>query len=194
MFRNLVERAKLEKRWFDYVEYCRCFSGGGGVSAINELPLSITDEEYRLIVHRTWTWSYNIWEHRDQWREILGGARRSLGSFTSPSDLNKLKLLSDPLTVYRGCCEKNQRGFSWTLDKQRAEYYAAFTQGWTKAKQRLIISGVVRKVDVIAYITTRNEEEIVVLPENVTEIKTEDITDKEEITEEMMKRLGKATR
>jgi hypothetical protein len=102
--------------------------------------------------------------------------------------------LSEPLVVYRGCCELNQLGYSWTRDRQRAERFAALAQEWSGAKHRLIISGHLRKAHVLAYITERCEAEIVALPENLTAIRHEDITHLPLMTETAIKRLGKNTR
>jgi hypothetical protein len=162
-----------------------------GVSALNELPLDVPDDDYRALVRKTWTWSSGIWENRAGWRDIFVGKRRALVSFTSDDDAEKLATLPDPLIIYRGCCGHNQLGFSWTLDRQRAERFAAFTQEWTKEDRRFLVSGKVRKARVLAYVTTRNEEEIIALPENVIAQKCEDISHLEPMTEAMIKKLGK---
>jgi hypothetical protein len=47
---------------------------------------------------------------------------------------------------------------------------------------------------VLAYITTRNEAEIVALPECVANVQVEDITHLPAMTEAMIKRLGKASK
>lgn len=134
VFENMAEESKRNGDWRGFLEIRRNIDHDRGVSALNELPLNVPQEEYRALVRQTWTWSHGIWENRAGWLDIFIGKRRDLGSFTSASDLKKLTQLPDPLVVYRGCCSHNQPGFSWTLDRQRAERFAAFTQEWTKAE------------------------------------------------------------
>lgn len=175
-----------------FVESRRFLDGDGGISALNELPKTLPDPAYRGLIRQAWTWSHNIWEHRHGWQAILEGQQRALGHFSSDPDHAALAAMVDPLAIYRGCCGHNQNGYSWSLDPQRAEYFASPSQGWTNAPRRFIASGKVKKTSVLAYITRRNEEEIVVLPASVTDLKFEDITVREKLTEGMMKKLGKA--
>jgi len=192
IFKKMADDAKRKGLWLEYVDMSRLLNHDCGLSAINSLPRNVPDAEYRNIVRHAWTWSHNIWENRAGWRMILEGKRRKLGSFTSPGDIERLQQMRNPLAIYRGCSEKNQYGFSWTTDKVRAEYFAGYTQGWTGSAQRFLVSGTVKHAHVIAYISSRNEEEIVVLPEHVSGISCEDITHRKKLTECMMKRIGKA--
>jgi hypothetical protein len=100
----------------------------------------------------------------------------------------------DPLEIYRGCCEHNRHGFSWTLDRQRAERFAAWAQECVHSSQRYLLSCKLPHRHVLAYITTRNEAEIVALPECVANVQVEDITHLPAMTEAMIKRLGKASK
>lgn len=194
VFQKRAEEYRARGEWLLFLETRRHMDRDGGPSALNEVPLSVQDEEYRALVRNTYTWTHGIWENRGAWFDIFQGARRPLNFFGSDGDRISLTKLPDPLMVYRGCCEHNQPGFSWTIDRQRAEHFAAFSQGHLKASRRIIVSGKIAHSRILAYITERDEEEIVALPENVADQRTEDITHLPPVTESMMKRLGKNTK
>ena len=73
-----------------------------------------------------------------------------------------LAALPDRLTIYRGVHIKKGtlRGLSWTLDRERAEWFA---NRWAKRRPYLVEAEVL-KSDVRAYFLDRNEAEIIVLP------------------------------
>jgi hypothetical protein len=78
----------------------------------------------------------------------------------SDADLAALDALPPRLYVWRGGAGEDadiQRGHSWTTDRQVAEKFAAWTNG--KVVRRRI-----RKSQVIAYFTERDEHEVVLLP------------------------------
>ena len=57
-------------------------------------------------------------------------------------------------------------GFSWTLDKEKGEWFGSrfFEGGW-------LIEGMVDKKDIISYFNGRKEQEVIVLPSQVSDIK-----------------------
>lgn len=191
---DLAEKQKRNGDWYSFLECRRNLDHDRGVTALTEVPLDVSDAEYRVLVAKTWTWAHGIWENRESWRRILTGEHRPLGSFTNRADKARLETLSDPLVVYRGCTDHNQLGFSWTCDFDRAAGFAYMAQGWTKAEKRYVLSGRVKHCHVLAFITTRNEEEVVTLPEKVTDIVVQDISESPPMTESDLKKLGKASR
>ena len=75
---------------------------------------------------------------------------------------NAFTALPDRLTIYRGLHIKKStlRGLLWTLDRQRAEWFAN-----RRAKRRpYLVEAEVLKSDVRAHFLDRGEAEIVVLP------------------------------
>ena len=78
----------------------------------------------------------------------------------------KLKELPDVLTIYRGgnsASTPYEQGYSWTLDVNTANFFA-IRRGSGPA---YIVTGKIKKEDVIEYIDDRGEEEIIVLPNKV---------------------------
>ncbi len=84
-----------------------------------------------------------------------------------------LQTLPEKLTIYRGCAEGNRVGFSWSIDREKAEWFAhrcGFAE--YNASDTLLLVGECRKADVVAHFTRREEEEIVIDPEDVAIIDT----------------------
>lgn len=69
------------------------------------------------------------------------------------------------ITVYRGVTKKSSpldKAYSWTLDKKVAEFFA--TRFESRGK---VITAKVRPKDIICLIDTRNEKEVLILPEDI---------------------------
>jgi hypothetical protein len=101
----------------------------------------------------------------------------------SAAEGRALARLPDDTTVYRGAGNESQvRGFSWMLDRARAEWFARRFVGEYSAEalsrlsridlnhesRPVVASGQIAKQEVIAYMDGRAEREIVALPESVT--------------------------
>ncbi|WXX09708.1 hypothetical protein [Mycobacterium phage MS810] len=113
-----------------------------------------------------WTDSENIWENRGAWYRRLTEPRRIADRQTlmSVSDYNTLRDLPSSFKVYRGFNDDGDaEGLSWTLNAAKARWFA------TRYDQTgaTVATGTVDRDDVIAYFSSRGEDEIVVLPENV---------------------------
>lgn len=73
------------------------------------------------------------------------------------------------LTIYHGHCKKTLRGSnSWTLNKDTAKWFGNRNALLKNNLTFYVVTGKVLLKDIIAYITNRNEQEIVVLNKNVT--------------------------
>lgn len=86
------------------------------------------------------------------------------------------------ITVYRGVGSKStppDKAYSWTIDIGTVAFFASrFSEAGD------IYTGKVHIKDVIAYIDSRNEKEILALPEKVKEIKKMDLLDIERVVED----------
>lgn len=74
--------------------------------------------------------------------------------------------LSGIVTIYRGVGSEEYRdGISWTLDKNKAKWFATrFTQ------EGVVYSATVKSENILYYITDRNEEEIIVDPKKLIHV------------------------
>lgn len=74
----------------------------------------------------------------------------------------KLAAMPESFPVYRGCRAHNRSGWSWTTDPDKARWFA---RRWDLPG--LVLSGSVRRADVVAYWVGRNESEIFIDPRKV---------------------------
>ena len=77
--------------------------------------------------------------------------------------------LTETVTVYRGVTSynaKNVRALSWTLDRSKAEWFAHRFGEDGKVYQAQI-----KKADILAIFTSRNESEVVLNPRKLQQLK-----------------------
>lgn len=82
----------------------------------------------------------------------------------SDAELIHLRRLPETISVFRGCGPRNKRGWSWTLSRATADFFAR-TNGHGRA---IVLVGTVRKSNVLAYFQRSKESEIFICPEHVT--------------------------
>lgn len=82
------------------------------------------------------------------------------------SKLGYVSDLSGVVTIYRGVgSEKYRDGISWTLDREKAEWFATrFTDNG------IVYSAKVKSKDILYYISERGEEEIIVDPKKLMQM------------------------
>jgi hypothetical protein len=104
----------------------------------------------------------------------------------SEEERKAFEALPDPVQVFRGFHrDGGERGFSWTTDREMAEWFAqVFNRGpkWYRRPGSepdapllwgdpggvpRVASGTVAKRDVLAYLLEREESEVLTLPEQV---------------------------
>jgi hypothetical protein len=123
------------------------------------LARGLRDDELRRgkVVRLVWLDSENIRQHLARWRKVWGDEK------PTQEELAVLATMPEPLRVFRGV--GHRRGFSgisWTLSQERAQYFAT-----RFSDNGFVASGVVVKDSIRAYLTERNEAEVVVFPEQV---------------------------
>ena len=138
-------------------------------------------EDYWRLLGSIWVDSENIWQNAQEWRDLFEEPERgSMEHFMDEDDRKALTLppskggLLPTFTVYRGYhYEGGEDGFSWTLDKPRAKWFARRLCGDDEVP--MVATGTLGRKDVIGYMTGRGEQEIVALPENVCAISVEEV-------------------
>lgn len=76
------------------------------------------------------------------------------------------EIIQDPVTIYRGVGSKSaslKSALSWTLDINTAYFFA----GWRGQGGGSVYTAKVRQENIIEYINSRKEQEVIVLPEHV---------------------------
>jgi uncharacterized protein len=132
------------------------------------------DAEWWEVVSHIWTDSENIWQELARWRSLFTGA--PAGDPMNDEEREVFDALPDKITVYRGTAAPDGMGsgMSWTLNKERADWFARRFYGLDHLAEPKVITAVVGKEVAIGYLAGRGEEEIVAFPEDVvvTDIST----------------------
>jgi hypothetical protein len=113
------------------------------------------EEEARARLMRTWWWTMDDFAEEQHGAVALRLFDR-LGFCTD--DLERWEELPGELVVYRA---GSRAGLSWTTELEVTEDLARSQELWP------IRTGTVAKAHVLAYITERGEDEVIVRPEHV---------------------------
>lgn len=155
------------------------------LDAFLDISWHLEGPQYWELLGRVWSDTENSWQNIDAWREALTAdaeGREMMSdeevrcAFTLPPEEGGLL----PMTpVYRGYrFDDALNGFSWTLDVGRAKWFARRLRQDDHPAPK-VAKGLVAREHVIAYIISRDENEIVALPEHVVEIEIQEVGDAE---------------
>jgi len=171
--KKIAERAVRDKDWSDYlIIHERPYR----LDALMEIMHLIEhDCEYWEQVGFVYTDSENIRQNVAEWNAVLSSERGDREHIMNEADREHLAELSENevVTIYRGCNSLDLSGFSWTLDRKIAEWFAKRHREIYDMKEVVIKTGQVETADIIAYFTNRGEEEILVHPHKVMNVKKE---------------------
>lgn len=162
---RLVERARSEQEWSTYVWL---HERPWRLQALLDVADRCDDVEWWLLARDVWIDSENVHEHYDEWRSIFTSDHDNRAALMLDDELDVLAAKGERFTIYRGCAEPDFVGLSWTLDRERATWFAQRSARLHGGDHGWLLVGRVRRSNVVAYFTTRSEEEIVVLPEQVS--------------------------
>jgi len=105
------------------------------------------------------------WTERALFLKLLRSPRAQREALMEPAEQEFLRALPDVLRVYRGFAGLRGEGLSWTLDRDKAIWFA---NRFAAGKPLRIFSGTCRKADLFAYFNSRHDDEIVIDPKLVT--------------------------
>lgn len=127
------------------------------VSALHEVAWELSDEGYWRQVREVYQDAENVEQVPELWTSLLTSPRPGRSAMMNAAELASFAALPDTLTVWRGAADVSELdvGFSWTLDIEVAHWFACRFD-----KAGIVARGEVAKADVLAYLVTRGEEEI----------------------------------
>lgn len=165
--KEAVAKAREEKDWERFVFlHERPYRIDALETVLYEEEVSEPERIWPLI-SRVWIDSENIWQCLDQWVDIWNSEGHTHSIFMEDGELATLSAQPEAIPVWRGVAHRQSiEGMSWTLDKDRAIWFAKRFAGG-EGRQPLLVEGTVSKKDVLAYFSNRNESEIVAFPEDV---------------------------
>jgi len=169
-----VEEARRDKKWSALVHVLH--ERPYRLWAFHQIEQELEDREWWSLLGSIWTDSENIWENRDEWLEYLGSERSCHEAMMEDAEREFLAKLPEQIIIYRGYeFQSALESPSWTLDRDRAVWFAKRLHIPDRGGKPHLATAVVMHENVLAYFNGRQEEEIVVLPENLDIIKTEEV-------------------
>lgn len=153
------------------------------LQAFTDIAEYLSDTRYWSLLGDLWTDSENIWQSYTLWHDALHCGRPRQWAIMRKADRDKwrkLRRTKHPLLIYRGyatdgATDEAHMGMSWTLNRVRADWFARRFAGQEGREHAMTALGIVDPEKVIAYFGARNEEEVVVLPEDVHLIRLEEL-------------------
>jgi hypothetical protein len=155
--KKYVAKLLVEKKYYEFIfmheKPCR-------LDSFLSVCKLLQPSDYWDILRDIWTNSENIWQNKDVWARLLNAKIPDRHLFMESDDAEYLAKLPNQIIVYRGCIEgRNEDGMSWTIKKEIAtrmskRYFA---------KNGIVITKVINKTEVFAYLSSRNEHEIILL-------------------------------
>lgn len=134
------------------------------LQALLDLGPLMTDELFWKTAGWVWIDTENADECWEAWKSTMLCGRPNREALMSTEERARLASLPETLTVWRGQSKGEPiRDFSWTLSMETAEWFARRFNN----KNGIIKKGRVSKASVIAYLSGRGEEELVIFPEDV---------------------------
>lgn len=152
----LIQKAKEQKNWNQFVFlYERPYRLEAFVSIQNYL----NPKEYWELLADIWIDSENVWQNKATYKKLFSKHRDYKKYFMNSKERKYFDSLPEQIVAYRGYVKgQNRRGFSYTLDKKQAEWFAKrFDNDGAVAKI------VVPKSRVLAYTNRRGEKELIIL-------------------------------
>lgn len=172
--RQAVDKAREEERW---AKWLVLHERPWRFQAFCEIAELLTDAEYWELLGHAWIDSENIWQNEGEWLERLLTDRPQRELLMEEEDRQQLAELPEMITIYRGYQRpERQRAISWTLDLERAKWFA---QRWLVDEKPLVAVGRIKKEHVIALINGRDESEILVRPDRVELVEVMEVDGKE---------------
>jgi len=170
-----LKKAEAEHHWSTYVFL---HERPWRVHAFLQIHAAMVDSVYWPLLREIWVDSENIYANHMDWWELLTVPRSKRRLFMDVEERKAFDKLPESFHVYRGTTaverEGSYLGFSWTLDKGRAAWFATRFERPGRGGP-VLASTEVNKKDCIGLIASRNEEEIVIPNHRTEHIVWEDL-------------------
>lgn len=129
------------------------------LQAFQECENDMDDKTYWEQLGDIWIDSENIWQNQDEWLDCLHSSRPDREYIMDDEDREEFNKLPDTFTIYRGYDKRNKNGFSYSLDKTKAQWFAS-RFGGAKTNLKTVEA---KKSDCVGYFGRRGEKEIIYL-------------------------------
>jgi hypothetical protein len=159
----------------DYRGYLGTFDSHRRLRPFCDIIPLLSPKQYWPLLRDVWIMSEVSTSDGPIWLKLFRSKRPHRELLMTEVDRKYLAGRPDQIKVWRGFgCQAGKHGFSWTLDRSRAKFFAEYSCGTRRqyltnlgGKVPMIAEGVCPKSKVIAFFSERGESEIIVLPKDV---------------------------
>jgi len=141
------------------------------IEALLAFEERMTDAEYGQCLRFAWTMNDNVSQYGDIMQRIFAPEGRTTEMprlVMTEAERAVYDGLRDVVEVFRGCGSANRAGWSWTTQHDQANWFACRWMGINREQfSGLLLTGRCSKKDIIAYLDSRDEAEIVIDPDDV---------------------------
>ena len=125
-------------------------------------------KKYWEVIGFLWIDTENVYENHLAWEQLLFLEFSDSHLMMDEEDTKFFNELPNTITIYRGGID--DKGYSWTLDKDKAEWFAnrwvmngnlGDESNVTNRHETNVFEKTINKSDAIAYLSDRNESEII---------------------------------
>jgi hypothetical protein len=161
-FGEVFNRRNVMSRFDKQLGLCNSYS-----RAEKLLLIMLKEPSHEKAVSLFLHW-YNMcdepWAHRLLFARRLRVALKHihLPDLLEPAERQWLASLDDPVSVYRGCEKRRERGLSWTTDIEAARGFA-FGKRWVN-KQPTLAKALIPKSHIFGVFVSRQESEVALDP------------------------------
>ena len=156
--RRRLEEALTEQHWHTAVFLHERPHRADALAMIADL---MPPEAYWPLVGQVWADTENAWQCKQTWHRLLTDSRPGRELMMDEDERAALQALPQKVTVYRGAVKgRNEAGLSWTLDQDKAVWFARRLADRTDPC--VLLTGRVRQPRIIACLHGRGEQEVLV--------------------------------
>ena len=182
--KRAVAEARNSQEWTKYIYlHERPYR----VDAFSSIEENLSDEQYWELLETVWTDSENIYQNYEMWLGLLESERPERILMTTEEFRSALTMptgeggFAGELTIFRGYQEDPEyydrpgmEGLSWTLNIEKAVWFARRLQ--FGGRTPMLATAKVQRDDIIAFIMSREESEIIANPEHLIIEKVQDLS------------------
>ncbi len=159
---------KLSQR--NFIGYLWLFDSEERLQGFLAIEPLLRDDEYWRCLRMVWIMTELTLKNKSLWVGLLKSTRTNSYLLMTNNEREQLSAMPPMLDVHRGFSHMGgKNGLSWTLDVEEARFFACYASsprrryfGADRCDGAFVVSGRCRKTDVIAYLTGRDETDIII--------------------------------
>jgi len=158
----------------DYERYLGCIERPHQPEYLAKDAWLLSDAQYWRLLGTVYAIQKHTIHHRELFNELFRSERREREHLMNEDERRIFERLPDEITVYRGYSDDEyEQGIAWTLQKERAIWYAHSDRSKDPNEIPRVIYGKVRKQDVWAYL---EGGDVLLPPEAVRKPRVKDVS------------------